>query len=124
MDYIFVGIGGIFGALSRYSLSRWVGQRWKGYFPVATFAINITGSFTMGLLFVLFSNAGPELSNLKNLTTTGFLGAYTTYSTFSFEIISLVQDGEIITAVKYFLASLGTGLLSAYAGILLARWVL
>ncbi|MDA8212275.1 MAG: fluoride efflux transporter CrcB [Clostridia bacterium] len=120
MEYVFVGLGGVFGALSRYGLSKWVGQRWRGDFPLATFLINITGSFVMGLLYVLFSRASAELVFLKHLTTTGFLGAYTTYSTFSYEIIGLIEDGEKSTAVKYFLTSIIVGLVSAYAGIVLA----
>lgn len=121
MEYVFVGIGGIFGALARYGLSKWVGQKWPGSFPLATFSINITGSFAMGFLLVLFSGGGTGLTYLKNLTGTGFLGAYTTYSTFSYEIINLVRDGEKGTAIKYFLASVIFGLVSAYAGIVLAE---
>ncbi len=121
MEYIYVGIGGILGALSRYGLSKWVGQRWRGNFPLATFCINITGSFILGLLYVLFSRAGEGAFPLRNLTTTGFLGAYTTYSTFSFEIINLLEDGERASAALYFLASIVIGLLSAYAGISLAE---
>lgn len=121
MEYVYIGVGGVFGALSRYAFSKWVGQRWRGDFPLATFFINITGSFIMGLLYVLFSRAGTEVGFLKNLTTTGFLGAFTTYSTFSYEIINLIEDGEKAIAVRYFLTSLIVGLLSAYAGIILAE---
>ena len=121
MEYVIIGIGGILGALSRYAFSKWVGQRWRGDFPLATFFINITGSFIMGVLYVLFSRAGSEFVFLKNLATTGFLGAFTTYSTFSYEIISLIEDREKAIAVIYFSASLIVGLLSAYAGIILAE---
>ena len=121
MEYVFVGLGGIFGALTRYGLSKWVGQRWRGDFPLATFGINVTGSFVLGLLYVLFSRGGADLAYLRNLTATGFLGAYTTYSTFSYEIINLIEDGEKGTAGIYFLASIIFGLISAYAGIVLAE---
>ncbi len=121
MEYVFVGLGGVLGALSRYGLSRWVGQRWRGAFPLATFIINITGSFVLGLLYVVFFRAGAGYASLKYLTTTGFLGAYTTYSTFSYEIVNLVQDGENLTAAAYFAASVAVGLLAAWAGILAAQ---
>lgn len=124
MEYLYIGLGGIFGALSRYGLSKWVGQRWRGDFPLATFIINITGSFIMGLLYVVFSRAGIEAGFLKHLTTTGFLGAYTTYSTFSYEIIGLIENGEKSTAIMYFLASLIVGLASVYAGIVLGETVI
>ena len=102
MEYVFVGLGGVFGALTRYGIGKWVGQRWKGDFPLATFGINITGSFVLGILYIVFLNAGGSVLWIKNLSTTGFLGAYTTYSTFSYEIINLIEDGEKITAAKYF----------------------
>lgn len=121
MEYVLVGLGGVFGALTRYSVSKWVGQRWPGSFPLATFGINITGSFILGLLYILLFGAGGELLKLKHLITTGFLGAYTTYSTFSYEILNLIRDGEWGTAVKYFSASLVLGLTLAYAGIFLAE---
>jgi len=123
MEYLYVGIGGILGAMTRYGLSKWVGQRWKGDFPLATFCINITGSFILGLLYVVLSKTGPDMVFLKNLTTTGFLGAYTTYSTFSYEIFNLVENGEKGTAVKYFLASIIVGLIAAFLGMTLAEYL-
>lgn len=121
MEYVYIGVGGVLGALFRYALSKWVGQRWRWDFPLGTFFINITGSFIMGLLYVLFSRTGAELGFIRNVTTTGFLGAFTTYSTFSYEIISLFEGSEKAIAVRYFSASLIVGLLSAYAGIILAE---
>ena len=121
MEYVFVGIGGVFGALARYGLSKWVGQRWQGRFPLATFGINITGSFVLGFLYILFSKAIVDPTYVRDLAATGFLGAFTTYSTFSYEIINLVEDGERSAGVKYFLASVVIGLISAYASIVLAE---
>ncbi len=121
MEYLYVGIGGVFGAITRYGLSKWVGQRWKGDFPLATFCINITGSFILGLLIVVFSTAGPSVTYLKDLTTAGFLGAFTTYSTFTYEIVNLIENGEKGTAVKYFLASIIVGLTAAFLGMTLAE---
>jgi CrcB protein len=121
MEYIIIGIGGILGAITRYGISRWVSRRWPGSFPKATFYINISGSFGLGFLYMMFSQAGVNLMLIKNFAATGFLGAYTTYSTFSYEIICLFYDGEIKTAVKYFLFSLVIGLISAYLGMLTGR---
>lgn len=123
MEYVFVGLGGIFGALARYSISQWVGQKWKGDFPLATFGINVTGSFVLGLLYILFSKGGGNLEYIKNFAATGFLGAYTTYSTFSYEIIGLAKDGEKRTAAGYFAASLAVGLAAAYGGIILGEYL-
>ena len=123
MEYLYVGIGGVFGAMARYGLSKWVGRRWKGGFPLATFCINITGSFILGLLIIVFSKAGSDLAFLKNLTTVGFLGAYTTYSTFTYEIVTLVEAGETGIAVKYLLASVSVGLIAAFLGMTLAEYL-
>ena len=123
MEYLYIGIGGIFGAMTRYGLSKWVGRHWRGEFPAATFWINITGSFTLGLLLVIFSKAGPGAANLKSLAATGFLGAYTTFSTFTFEIVSLIEDGDSGIAVKYFLASLILGLAAAFLGLTFAEYL-
>lgn len=122
MEYLFIGFGGIFGALARYAISKWVGQRWSGDFPVATFGINLTGSFILGYLFVYFSTH-ESLTYLNSLSTTGFLGTYTTYSTFTFEIIGLLEEGEMGTAIKYFFLSITLGLLMAYLGMLLAAYI-
>ncbi|ADG81459.1 fluoride efflux transporter CrcB [Thermincola potens] len=123
MEYLFVGIGGIFGAVSRYGISKWVGGRWRGDFPLATFCINITGSFMLGLLSVLFTKGGASPAWLKPIATTGFMGAYTTYSTFAFEIINLIQDGENGIAVRYLLGSVILGLLAAWLGLTLGEYV-
>jgi CrcB protein len=123
VEYIYIGIGGIFGAVTRYGLSKWVGQRWKGDFPLATFCINITGSFILGMLYVVFAKAGPGPDFMKNITTTGFLGAFTTYSTFTYEIVKLIEDGEKGTAVKYFFGSVIVGLIAAYFGMALAKYL-
>ncbi|HEX3031611.1 MAG TPA: fluoride efflux transporter CrcB [Bacillota bacterium] len=117
MEYLYIGLGGCFGALSRYSLSKWVGQRWPGSFPLATFFINITGSFIVGLLYILFvSWYSPQI---KSILTTGFLGAYTTFSTFGYEIVTLVEKGEGKRAIIYTLLSVGIGLIAAFLGIAL-----
>ncbi len=124
MDYIFVGLGGSIGAMARYGLSKWVGTRWRGEFPLGTFIINTSGALALGFLAVLFSVSGPEKVWLNKLVTTGMLGAFTTYSTFSFEIIDLIRGGEIRTGAVYLAASVFTGLVAAYFGIILARLLL
>lgn len=117
MEYIYVGIGGVFGAVTRYGISKWVGEKWIRNFPIATFFINITGAFLLGLLSTLFAKTGAGWNDIKNLTTIGFLGAYTTYSTFSLEIISLFQNGSTRTGIIYFIASIIVGLVAAYLGV-------
>ena len=117
MEYLFIGFGGVFGAISRYGFSKWVAKRWQGEFPLATLGINISGSLLLGILFVLFAKSGTHLVLAQDFAMTGLLGAFTTFSTFSYEIIGLVENGEKSTAVVYFLASISLGLLAAYLGV-------
>lgn len=122
MEYLMVGIGGVLGAVARYGIGKWAGRRWAQSFPLATFCINIFGSFILGLLYMLLSgNAGVVDRIFKPFATTGFLGAFTTYSTFSLEIVNLLEDGQKTVAVTYFLASLTAGLAAAYLGMLLGQ---
>ncbi len=121
MDYIFIGLGGTLGALARYFLSQAAARRWPVGFPAGTFFINISGSFLLGFLFVLFSRPGVDLHQWKALTTTGFLGAFTTFSTFSYELVKLRESHTEATAWRYLTSSIVFGLLAAWLGIVLAR---
>lgn len=123
MEYIFVGVGGIFGAVTRYGISKWTGQKWSREFPLATFIINLTGSFFLGFLYIFFST-NTNLLYIKDLTTIGFLGAYTTFSTFSFEIINLLEDKDKTVAITYFSLSIVLGLILAFFGMTLAEYLL
>lgn len=120
MEYLFIGLGGIVGALSRYGLTKLVAQRWQSRFPIATFCINIIGSFFLGLFYGMFPETDKNWFYLKYLVMIGFLGAFTTYSTFSYEIIGLIKEKEHLITVIYVLASIVMGLIAAYTGIMLA----
>jgi len=120
MDYLFIGLGGAFGALFRFGLTKWAGRRWTGDFPLATFGINVSGSFMLGFLYVWLSGFMPGSLQTQGFLTTGFLGAYTTYSTFSLETITLARNGNVHTAVRYMIFSVLAGVPAAYAGILAA----
>lgn len=107
MTWLIVGCGGIVGALLRYQIGRWVDLRQKFLsFPLATLLINITGSFVLGLLT---SRAGlwwPALHGLPTLFFgTGACGAYTTFSTFSYESVTLLRDGRTGLGLTYIVCS-------------------
>ena len=76
-----IGIGGFLGAISRYGVALWIGQRWGRNFPLGTFLINISGSFLIGLLMSLFTERFMVNPQWRLLFVVGFLGAYTTFST-------------------------------------------
>lgn len=114
-----VAIGGALGALARYGLGLWVGglaarHAWLG-FPYATLGINVVGSFLLGLTLACFGR-GTISEAWRVWFGTGFLGAFTTFSTFSTELDGLALRGEGGKSALYALLSLGLGLGAAVAG--------
>ena len=113
---LFVAIGGFLGSISRFSLTRYVQKRYNKSFPLATFIINLTGS---GLLGVLFSQ--QQMSGLYLFLGTGFMGAYTTFSTFELETVELVRKKKAYIGLAYVVLSTALGLSFAYLGYLLGK---
>ncbi|MBK1704098.1 fluoride efflux transporter CrcB [Halochromatium glycolicum] len=113
--------GGALGAVARFGLSNGV-YRWLGRdFPWGTLTVNALGSFMMGLLFVLLLERGPLAPELRAAVIVGFLGAFTTFSTFSLETLVLVEQGELLRALLNILASVLICLLACWGGIVIAR---
>lgn len=92
MSWLLVAVGGSLGAAARYLLDRAIATRQTGPFPLGTLAVNVTGSIALGLLLGL-AVAHRLPSSVVTLVGTGFLGAYTTFSTFTFETVRLLEDG-------------------------------
>lgn len=112
-----VGVAGAVGALTRYGIGAAIGVR---SFPWATLGINVVGSFLLGLLVTL----GAERQWSSNVTVplaVGFLGAFTTFSTFSYETQTLIRTGRAVTALTYVGASVVVGVVAAAAGYMTAR---
>ena len=116
-----IGLAGALGALSRYALEGFVSRRTSGAFPWGTFAINISGAFALGLLFTLMSERFQVAPWLRSGVTIGFLGAYTTFSTLSFETYRLGEDGALGLAAANVLGSAAAGLVAVYLGVVLGR---
>jgi CrcB protein len=118
-----VGLGGFLGANTRYLLGGWIAERLGISFPYGTFVINVTGSFILGL-FLAFAQERPWVAPAARLLfAVGFVGAYTTFSTFEYETIRLLQDGEMLLATVYLIGSVVSGGLATIAGILLGNWI-
>lgn len=116
-----IALGGALGALSRYEVGLLVSSKWNQGFPLGTFIINITGAFLLGFLNVLFVEK-LTISPLWRLGIgIGFLGAYTTFSTFSFEAITLMEGGSFGLAGLYALLTLLIGFAGCALGVGLAR---
>ena len=114
-------VAGAFGALARYGLDGWISRRAPTSFPWGTFAINVTGSFLLGLAFVLMTERFRPDPWLRSAVTIGFLGAYTTFSTFSLETYRLIEDGSYGLAFANVVGSVAAGLTAVYAGVVLGR---
>jgi CrcB protein len=119
MAILWVGLGGFLGANARYLLGGAVMERVGGIFPWGTFVINITGSFILGF-FLAFAQDRPWVNPTSRLLfAVGFVGAYTTFSTFTYESVKLAQDGEFLLAMANVLGSVLTGGVAVIAGIIL-----
>jgi CrcB protein len=119
--FLVVALGGAFGAMSRYGVSVLIGAHWRRDFPIATLLINVTGSFILGL----FSTFAAEKSSLdplwRLLVATGFVGAYTTFSTFEYETQRLAESGALWLGVVNVLTSVAAGFAAVQVGVFLAR---
>jgi CrcB protein len=108
--------GGGAGATCRYVAGRFIGQRYGGEFPLGTILINATGCFVLGLLSSLLAATHRDVSLATALLATGFLGGYTTFSTYALESVVLVNDGSRLLAFANLAGSVMVGLLAAAAG--------
>ena len=116
-----IGIGGAIGAVARYLINISPLANLFEKFPFPTFFINITGSFLIGFLLILFTDKFQINENLRLAIMVGFLGAFTTFSTFELEIWGLIKENQFITAFLYLFLSVLVGFIGVVAGVWLAR---
>ena len=119
MTLLLVVVGAALGAPARFLTDRWVQSRHDSVFPWGTFTVNAVGSFVLGAVLGAAA-AGGLSTHVVAAVGTGFCGALTTYSTFSYETVRLVEDGALRYALFNALGSLAVGLLAAWAGVTLA----
>ena len=119
--YIFIGIGGILGAILRYLIKGVHIYHYHESVPLNTLIINITGSFILALVLTIAFEVWEFDTSIRLGIATGFLGAYTTFSTLCKETVSLIHQGEYFSAISYITVSTMIGLTAAFFGIVLAR---
>ena len=118
-----VGMGGFVGANARYLLGRWALQRWGTGFPYGTFVINILGCLILGLFGTLADRLAWN-DYWRFLVAIGFVGAFTTFSTFEYKSFQLVSQGSFAHAAVNILGSVIIGFIAVYIGVVIARLLL
>lgn len=120
LKYFVIGVGGFLGAIARYTLGTYIGGRYGVRFPLGTFIINVSGSFLIGLILTLLARttASPYW---RYLIPIGFIGAYTTFSTFEYETFRAIQDGQLMTGLLNVALSLIIGFIAVWAGAAIGR---
>jgi fluoride exporter len=121
MQYLWIGIGGFVGANARYILGRFIGAHLGTSFPWSTGIVNLTGAFLIGVLFTLLTDRVVDDPIWRQLVIVGFLGGYTTFSSYTFEAVTMMQDGRWGPAMGYVIGSNVLGLVACFGGIWLVR---
>ena len=116
-SYLWVALGGMVGANTRYLVSLWAARRFGIRFPYGTFIINISGSFGLGVISTVIARNLDDSLTFSLLIATGFFGAYTTFSTFSYESLALIKDDRWRMAMRNIVGSAALGVIGALLGI-------
>jgi fluoride exporter len=120
---LWVGLGGFLGANARYLLGGWIASRLGVGFPYGTYVINVSGSFILGFFLAFAQDRAWVAPSARLMFAVGFVGAYTTFSTFEYESIRLLQDEELLLAAVYLIGSIVSGSVAVIAGIALGSWI-
>jgi CrcB protein len=125
MGYLIVFLGGGLDATLRQGVNLLGARLFPGLgFPIATLTVNVTGSIVMGVLAAIFAFKGGGPQHWRLFLTTGILGGYTTFSSFSLDVALLYERGDLISAALYILASVVISIAGLFLGLWLTRYVL
>lgn len=112
-----IGAGGFLGSISRYGITLLTTKLWGSGFPWGTISVNIIGSFLIGIVYGMAVHNDWLSADLRLFLAIGFCGSFTTFSTFSYDIIQLLNTGHFIYTTLYIAGSILAGILAVYAGI-------
>ncbi len=121
MTYVLLGVFGAAGAISRYALDGWISDLTHGQFPWGTFVINLLGAFALGVVVALTTERLILNPDWRVALGIGFLGSFTTFSTYAYETVKLAEDGAIGLALVNSIGMVALGLLAAALGLALGR---
>ena len=119
--WLWIGIGGFFGAVARYGVSTWLAARWGVAFPYGTLLVNLSGSFALCLINALLGRGLDLPPHVQFALTAGFLASYTTFSTFSADVLLMFENGQVTRGLGYVFISVAGGGLMGVMGLLLGR---
>jgi fluoride exporter len=121
MSLLLIGAGGFAGAIARYLVDMFIGERVGGTFPWGTLVVNVSGSFLLGLLFALSAERAILPAEIRGPVLIGFIGAYTTFSTFMLESWRLLESGAVGPALLNLGGSIAIGMVALVAGVAVGR---
>ncbi|MFT4718386.1 MAG: CrcB protein [Rickettsiales bacterium] len=116
MNFILVAVGGALGSVARYALSNFVSFYFKSAFPFGTVSINIVGSFLIGFCYYFIKNDNFFNENLKLFLIIGLFGGFTTFSTFSLDVLRLLEQNQLLMATVYVFFSIILSLIAVFGG--------
>ena len=119
--YMMVGLGGFIGAIARFWLGGYISNRMGTRFPYGTLVINVTGSFLVGLVFALLTTRTSWSPNWRYLIPIGFIGGYTTFSSFEYETLLTIQGGQVGLSLLYVALSVVVGFIAVWGGVVMGR---
>ncbi|MED0708848.1 fluoride efflux transporter CrcB [Aneurinibacillus aneurinilyticus] len=122
MVYLFIGFGGMLGAVLRYGIGAWPGIQTETGFPLPTLLINLAGCFILAFFYTITLKRFTIHPHFRTSFGTGFIGSFTTFSTFGYETLELLQSGQYGLAVTYIAFSLIGGYFLALAGVVLGNY--
>jgi|SRR5271163_4360516 len=123
MGVLFVALGGAIGSVARYLVSGWFAARFGPAFPYGTFVINVTGSFIIGMFFAFAQDRISLSPYWRPFFAVGVVGGYTTFSTFEYESVRLLQSGEMLLAAVYLIGSVVLGAIGTILGLAVGTWI-
>jgi CrcB protein len=123
VQYLWIGLGGFLGANARYLVQQWAAQQWGADFPYGTMLANVSGSFIIAFFLTLATGRLAVSPEWRRFVAVGFLGGFTTFSSFSLETFRLVEQSGWGAAGLNFAGNTVLGLVGVLLGVFLARWL-
>jgi CrcB protein len=123
LPIILVGLGGFAGAVARYLADGAIAERSTGAFPWGTLVVNLSGSFVLGVLFAITTERAILPAEIRGPVLIGFIGSYTTFSTYTLETWRLVESGALALALANLVGSVVLGIVAVVAGLAIGRFI-